>query len=303
MYQQRPTGVTTVAVLFFIAGALAILSGVYTLATSLRPGIPDFATYDVVVGIVAIFVGGLNVAVGWGLGTLQNKARITDAPVDLSGQVSYVWARAWAILRTTPRMATLLLLWTLASTIGFAPICFAIWFCPFVLIEGRGSGLWLPPVAGALLGHVLGALQWLVLRRRIRRAGWWAFVSAPGLAAGLTVSLYGWAFVWRIAGDFHSSGSLGGATVAGVAIGLSQWLVLHGQIPRTAWWVLASVVATVAAMTIQVALFHPRSLDEVPGVLAVLAGGAVYGAITGFVLVWLLRHSLSETPSQQHSTA
>lgn len=76
MYQQRPTGVTIIAVLFFIGGALAILSGLYILAVPL-PWIPVLTSYQIVIGIAAIIAGGLDIAAGWGLWTLQNWGRIT----------------------------------------------------------------------------------------------------------------------------------------------------------------------------------------------------------------------------------
>jgi len=79
MYQQRPTGVTIIAVLFFIGGALAILSGLYTLAVPIPsiPGMAVLTSYQVVIGIAGIVVGGLEIIVGWGFWTLQNWARIT----------------------------------------------------------------------------------------------------------------------------------------------------------------------------------------------------------------------------------
>jgi hypothetical protein len=79
MYQQKPTGVTIIAVLFFIAGALAVLGGVYVLAAPI-PSVsffPDLTSYQIVIGIVMIIIGGIDIAVGWGLWTLQNWARIT----------------------------------------------------------------------------------------------------------------------------------------------------------------------------------------------------------------------------------
>jgi len=77
-YQQKPTGVTIIAVLFFITGALAILSGLYTLAVPIPyvAWLPALTSYQVVIGIVTILVGGLDIAVGWGLWTLQDWARI-----------------------------------------------------------------------------------------------------------------------------------------------------------------------------------------------------------------------------------
>lgn len=79
MCQQRPTGVTIIAVLFFVAGALTILSGLYTLAVPIPyvAWMPALTSYQIVIGILAILVGGLDIAAGWGLWTLQNWGRIT----------------------------------------------------------------------------------------------------------------------------------------------------------------------------------------------------------------------------------
>lgn len=78
MYQQKPTGVTIIAVLFFIVGALAILVGLRVLAIPLPyiALLPGLTSYQTAIGIAAIIVGGLDIAVGWGLWTLQNWARI-----------------------------------------------------------------------------------------------------------------------------------------------------------------------------------------------------------------------------------
>jgi hypothetical protein len=74
--EERPTGVTIIAVLFFIAGALSVLGGLYTLAQPLPSLIPALTSYQIAIGIAGIVLGGLNIAVGWGLWTTQEWARI-----------------------------------------------------------------------------------------------------------------------------------------------------------------------------------------------------------------------------------
>ncbi len=79
MYQQRPTGVTIVAVLFFIGGALGVLSGLLVLATPIPivdPLTSMVASYQIGIGIGALVVGGLGIATGWGLWTVQDWGRI-----------------------------------------------------------------------------------------------------------------------------------------------------------------------------------------------------------------------------------
>jgi hypothetical protein len=87
MYSEKPTGVTIIAALFFIAGALMILIGLYVLAVPL-PWIPGLTSYQVTIGIGAIVVGGATIAAGWGLWTLQNWGRITAVVLLGLGAVS-----------------------------------------------------------------------------------------------------------------------------------------------------------------------------------------------------------------------
>ena len=63
-------------------------------------------------------------------------------------------------------------------------------------------------------------------------------------------------------------------TMLGAAPGCLQWLVLRCRLPQAGWWVLASTLG-----------------------LALLFGifGAVWGTVTGIVLVWLMRESTTET--------
>lgn len=68
----------------------------------------------------------------------------------------------------------------------------------------QGSS-WLPgAITLVLFGIVLGIIQWLVLRRRVRHAGWWIAVSAGGmvLGAALSTSSVPWAtfvcLVWAV---------------------------------------------------------------------------------------------------------
>jgi hypothetical protein len=74
--QERPTGITIVAVLFIIGGALSVLGGLYVLAQPLPSWVPVLTSYQIATGVAGVVVGGLGIAVGWGLWTLQEWARI-----------------------------------------------------------------------------------------------------------------------------------------------------------------------------------------------------------------------------------
>ena len=123
--------------------------------------------------------------------------------------------------------------------------------------------------AVAVGGVLAGVLQWLVLRRQVARSGGWALTGIVAVAmVGLVV--FG---VGMINADL---GWVLGVALFGTMVGVLQWLVLRRQVPRAGWWVLASTVGWVAGMPLG-------------GFLGWGALGAVYGAITGGALVWLLR--------------
>jgi hypothetical protein len=112
---------------------------------------------------------------------------------------------------------------------------------------------------------VIGVLQWAVLRRYLRQAGWWILASALGWAAG-------WGIVIAIA-------PLGIGLLAepllGAATGMLQWLVLRRQLRQAGWWIVVSTLGWTVALT---------------GLTDQLLAGAVAGAVTGIALELLLRY-------------
>ncbi len=117
--------------------------------------------------------------------------------------------------------------------------------------------------AAAIIGVVIGAGQWLVLRRHIHKAGWW-----------VVVTMIGWAVSWALCLPILSIPALsffaflvGG--VVGIITGVGQWLVLRRQLRMAGLWVLAAAIGS--AMDLGLCDF--------------------FGAIaTGFTLIWLLRN-------------
>ena len=96
---------------------------------------------------------------------------------------------------------------------------------------------------------------------------WWVLANTVGWAVGgyVGVAVVNTDVAWIV-----------GAGACGTVLGVLQWLVLRRQVARAGRWVLASTVGWI-----------------VGGPLAGIGGwvvlGAVYGAITGPVLVRLLR--------------
>jgi len=154
----------------------------------------------------------------------------------------------------------------------------------------------------ALASLVIG--QWLVLRRKISRAGWWLLASPVGLVVtGLGVvggmilifSVRGPSGVEEAMGDVVGLGVFGAVT--GTSLGIAQWLVLRRQVARAGWWVLVNTVYFTVYFAVGRAVGKAVADLDGSGALGIFVGVAVYGAITGGVLVWLLRQPVTEEPS------
>ncbi len=148
---------------------------------------------------------------------------------------------------------------------------------PFGTPGGIETLKYSPPVLGAgylslAWGAILvGALQWLVIRPHVARASRWMLASL-GAAIFVGVVVFG---VGSVDAD---AGWVVGTGLFGAAAGVLQWLVLRREVPRAGWWVLASTLGWVAGVP----------AGESVGWNGL---GAVYGVVTGTVLVWLLRRA------------
>ena len=135
----------------------------------------------------------------------------------------------------------------------------------------RRGGSW--PASWVLPSSVSWPCSWV---------GSWAW---SGAGVGGTAWGANWGPDWS-ADPGGDVGFVVAVAAGGTVLGLLQWLVLRRQVARAGWWVLASTVGWV------VGGFVSGITDAAAG-WAVL--GAVYGAITGIVLVWLLRRPAAGT--------
>jgi len=148
-----------------------------------------------------------------------------------------------------------------------------LWF-QWVLVTTVGWVLgWMlgTDVALVAAGPVIGMLQWVVLRQRIRQAGWWILATTLGWAAG-------WALV---IGAISPEVEVMTGTALGALTGTFQWFVLQRQLRQAGWWIVTSALGWTAGLAL------------LTGPLLV---GAVAGAVTGITLELLLRYpSLMKT--------
>jgi hypothetical protein len=187
--------------------------------------------------------------------------------------------------------------WVLANTVGFA-VGFSVGFTVGMAVGealSEGVGFSVPgAVVVAVAGASVGIVQWLVLRQQVSRAGWWVLASIVSFVVGETVGevvgetvVFALGFTWYEAVAFAEAVIF---AVVGASVGIAQWLVLRQQVSRAGWWVLASIVGFVVSIAMGRAvgftLYEAVAFAEAV-VFAVV--GAGYGAITGGVMVWLLR--------------
>ena len=143
-------------------------------------------------------------------------------------------------------------------------------------------------VFGTVFGAVVGSLQWWVLRKRLSQARWW--ILATVLASAI---LFPTAEVmWNALNDVVSNTVIQEVvilSVMGLVIGSAQWLVLRKQLSQSHWWILANILGIAATFF---AIFYSSRFEQISIwdlILWLGISGIIYGGITGFTLVWLLR--------------
>jgi hypothetical protein len=168
------------------------------------------------------------------------------------------------------------------------------------------------PALTTLAGALLGAAQWLELRRSLAAAGWWVVASTAGLGVGLTAAVV----LVEQAGRALKGGPVNVATlgvweraaslaviglVSGAALGGAQWLVLRGRAPRSGRWLWVNPLAYGAALAVA-----SLAADGLPGRLPtplrlgsfVVVAGALAGALTAAPLARLVASRQGLLPSR-----
>lgn len=189
----------------------------------------------------------------------------------------------------------------LAMLIGTAPIWTS---APADHIWGTVSLIAAGALAGGVNGAVVGGLQWLALRRPLRRLSGWRWTLATAVPWALVLGMSGPLRLGqgtdeRLLGELLLLGLLVGALLGG-----AQWLVLRRLLPQAAWWILVSLVAWLLGLCVLLAgasLLPPGfslwALLLVSSVTGLVLGSLV-GAVSGLVLVALVRLQVVRRPWQ-----
>lgn len=159
-------------------------------------------------------------------------------------------------------------LWFLWSLVGFVGWGLAMdpgTFGLSIRTEVLGFDIGIPLLPSVATGAIItGAGQWLLIRKYLPKAWRWLLASVG--AAAFTLAL-------GIAPVPHAVA----VAVFGLIAGTAQWLVIRNLSSRAIWWIPVSTIAWLATIPY--------------GDIAGPPGWAIYTAITGGTLVWLLRKS------------
>jgi len=187
------------------------------------------------------------------------------------------------------RRLTTFVAWVLATSAGFGAGVVLAGFIGVRVASAVGEpSLTFVPwgfiITGLGVGTVLGAMQWLVLRRWVSRSGWWVLTT-----------ILGWTVSAFVVNSLSESLIICGTPVlVGAALcGTMQWLVLRRQISRAGWWVLANLVSWPMGWLVLVSVSELMGYGTAAQALGLVMAAVLPAVITGLVLVWLLRPACS----------
>jgi hypothetical protein len=145
---------------------------------------------------------------------------------------------------------------------------------------------------------VVGLMQWLALRRIVRRAGFWVPASIIGFT--ISSSIHGVVcYIWGYPDNLdHFPGTVVWAmafVAGGVLAGVLQQRILRRQVCHSAWWVPASAVGwglSIIGLGIP-SFFQPDGRPFI--VLPLVLASVLLGIVTGGALIWLFRQPMQQT--------
>lgn len=139
-------------------------------------------------------------------------------------------------------------LWIIATTLGW--------------VIGQ---LLLPSIGPFIAGILIGAMQWFVLRDRIKKAWLWILLTGIGWAVGIAIVVFvlpdGLGFLYGI--------------LVGATTGIAQWIIIRREVLLSGWWIVISIIAWFTG------------LSMIPGLLTT---GTLPGLMTGIAIELLLRN-------------
>jgi hypothetical protein len=170
--------------------------------------------------------------------------------------------------------------WGLWAAWGAAFLGFPIGGAAATLLLGPIDTVGAAAVAGGIAGAVIGAAQWLVLRRRLALSALWAPATAAGMAVGMAIGNV------LLGDDTTALPLLLRAALAGAGIGAAQAVLLRGVLPTPALWAAVVTVGWPFGWAVSAGLgLHLEPKWAVFGAY----GSWAFQLVTGLTLAYLLR--------------
>jgi|SRR5262249_9097989 len=155
------------------------------------------------------------------------------------------------------------------------------------------------PIVLGIVGLSLGTAQWPIIRRHLASSWRWVFVSAIGMALGLTVgvtlveqvgrTVVGGPVNLRMLGTSARALSFGTiGVISGGSVGLAQWLVLRRYAPSCRQWIRVNSLSLGAGLILGSLLADALMLraGSLPSAFVLLLIGSLFtGAFTARVFV------------------
>jgi hypothetical protein len=149
------------------------------------------------------------------------------------------------------------------------------------------TGILFSMLGSGVFGLCVSAAQWILLRRMFPKTAWWLVAGTFGRAFGM---LIGSMTIVIISNKFNlqagSWSSILYLTVRGAVLGTSQWLIIKQWRTKAGWWVLANAIGWMLGSTLLDLFIPPTAIAPILGDLIAVA---IPGAVTGAIMVWILR--------------
>jgi uncharacterized membrane protein len=169
--------------------------------------------------------------------------------------------------------------WLVATFIGWvAGIIIAIVLSYLVvnLFHPKETNL----IVGLVLGAVVGLTQMIAVRRLVSLTYRWVWGAAVGLGISFIVAVL-IDEIWFSASEASDMWLVLVAIAGGAFAGVLQAPTLRPHTPLAQWWILASIISWGIAWLISTVL----------GEAGFLVGGIFLGAVSGALLIWILKSS------------
>jgi hypothetical protein len=179
---------------------------------------------------------------------------------------------------------TFWLMWVLANTVAWIVGMSVLWVLSFVLDPLTHGSLQLVgwAIAGAFLGGFFGVNQWFLFRPLGENtigywANWWVLATIVGWSMAILVVIG--------LGAGENMGFAVTGAVFGISVGIPQWFVLRPYAQKAEWWGLSNVMGWILGLA---------TLDLLEGGFGLPVAGMVSSALTGGMMLWLLRNPRQE---------